>query len=223
MKNVYVLLLSVVCCCAAAGTGHTRDKRSCAADVKKLCADVQPGGGAIVNCLKEHTAELSSECKASISKNTKESLDKKPGRLEDTACKDDIASLCKGTKGGEMVSCLKKNEDSLSSGCKTALKAGRKGKRGGGPGGDMEKNRAACAADVKKLCADITPGGGSIIKCLKENESSLSEKCKATLPKGEPPVMGGEGPGGEGPEGGPRGGGPGGPGMGGPGAPEDDM
>jgi hypothetical protein len=47
-------------------------------------------------------------------------------------------------------------------------------------GGEL---RAACAADVKKLCADVTPGGGRIIQCLKEHKDEVSDGCKQAVMK----------------------------------------
>jgi len=38
-------------------------RAACASDVQKLCAGVQPGGGRIVACLKEHKDSLSDQCK----------------------------------------------------------------------------------------------------------------------------------------------------------------
>jgi gas vesicle protein len=35
-----------------------------------------------------------------------------------------------------------------------------------------------CKADVQKFCKDVKPGGGRIIKCMKEHESDLSAACK---------------------------------------------
>ena len=40
----------------------------CASDMQKLCAGVQPGGGRIVACLKQHQAEVSDGCKLAIAK-----------------------------------------------------------------------------------------------------------------------------------------------------------
>lgn len=41
--------------------------------------------------------------------------------------------------------------------------------------------RQACNADFKKLCANVTPGGGRIIACMKAKESELSQDCRAAL------------------------------------------
>jgi hypothetical protein len=38
--------------------------------------------------------------------------------------------------------------------------------------------RAACADDAKKFCANVQPGGGRIVACLKEHKDSLSEGCR---------------------------------------------
>ena len=39
---------------------------SCQTDADKFCKDVQPGGGQIVMCLKEHEEEVSQECKTTL-------------------------------------------------------------------------------------------------------------------------------------------------------------
>ena len=44
--------------------------------------------------------------------------------------------------------------------------------------------RAACQADVAKLCPGIQPGGGRIMGCLKQNEAQVSTSCKEAIAKG---------------------------------------
>lgn len=39
----------------------------------------------------------------------------------------------------------------------------------------------ACSPDVKKYCADVQPGGGRIMQCMKSHASDLSDACKAAL------------------------------------------
>jgi hypothetical protein len=40
--------------------------KACAADVKKNCAGVKPGGGRIEACMKEHVADISEPCKDAL-------------------------------------------------------------------------------------------------------------------------------------------------------------
>ena len=41
-------------------------RTACEADVKKLCAGVQPGGGRLIQCLKEHKDEVTPPCQATL-------------------------------------------------------------------------------------------------------------------------------------------------------------
>jgi hypothetical protein len=41
----------------------------------------------------------------------------------------------------------------------------------------------ACAADVKKLCANVERGDGRIAQCLRDKADQLSPGCKAQLEK----------------------------------------
>src|SRR5258708_37164626 len=63
-------LLLVVCAATAVQSAQAQDQTSlaairaaCAGDAQRLCAGVQPGGGRIVACLKEHKDSLSDQCK----------------------------------------------------------------------------------------------------------------------------------------------------------------
>jgi len=38
--------------------------------------------------------------------------------------------------------------------------------------------RIACADDIKLLCSNLEPGGGRIVRCLRDNEEKLSPQCK---------------------------------------------
>jgi hypothetical protein len=41
--------------------------------------------------------------------------------------------------------------------------------------------RAACAADFKKLCSDVQPGGGRIRQCIAAHKDELSQGCRDAL------------------------------------------
>lgn len=46
---------------------------------------------------------------------------------------------------------------------------------------DNDALRAACKADAQKLCANVQPGGGRILKCMRAQQGQLSDACKAAL------------------------------------------
>ena len=50
-----------------------RIKRACETDAKRLCPDVKPGGGRILQCLRQHDAELAPDCRKAV-----EPQDKQP-------------------------------------------------------------------------------------------------------------------------------------------------
>ena len=41
--------------------------------------------------------------------------------------------------------------------------------------------RAACLADVQKLCPNVQPGGGRIIDCLAQRKDDVSAPCKQAI------------------------------------------
>jgi hypothetical protein len=72
------LTLLLVCYALSAGQYALADdaaalaalRAGCGADVQRLCAGVQPGGGRILACLKEHKDALSDQCKQAAAQTT---------------------------------------------------------------------------------------------------------------------------------------------------------
>jgi hypothetical protein len=89
-------------------------------------------------------------------------------------CADDVKKFCKDVHpgAGRIARCLKEHENNLSLACKRQMSEVKKG---------VHEFREACEDDVLRLCAGVKPGGGRIIKCLKENENELSPECKAKM------------------------------------------
>ena len=54
--------------CQAAIVRAAAVGRACKADVNQFCANVEPGKGAIADCMKEHAAEISGVCREAMTK-----------------------------------------------------------------------------------------------------------------------------------------------------------
>jgi len=55
-------------------------QQACTGDMEKFCKDVQPGGGRILGCLREHTQELSPACRKITEKREEGIQEKKEPR-----------------------------------------------------------------------------------------------------------------------------------------------
>src|SRR6478735_4002520 len=87
---------------------------ACAADIKKVCDNIEPGNLRVATCVKEHLADLSDVCKA---------------RLAEVAaagktCRADVQQQC-GTERRRIqkVACIKNALSNLSDDCKAAVAA----------------------------------------------------------------------------------------------------
>ena len=94
-------------------------------------------------------------------------------------CADDAARLCQGVKpgGGAIVRCLNEHSSELSPECKEDMAKAKE---------KVKDFAEACAGDARNFCKDAKPGGGRIVRCLKQHESELSAECKGAMqpPKG---------------------------------------
>lgn len=96
------------------GTAAPAHDRACAADVKKFCQGIPAGQRE--GCLKEHVAELSAPCKASIQTAQQQAQDLRQ------ACQGEVAQFCQGVSpGGPLRQCLQQHAAEVSPECKGAL------------------------------------------------------------------------------------------------------
>jgi Golgi apparatus protein 1 len=95
--------------------------------------------------------------------------------LAEDPCALEAQRLCSKAKGETAVlGCLRGQEKELSPACRTNLSALLK---------IAELYGMDCEADARKLCAEVTPGDGAVLRCLKDNESFLSQSCQGAFNK----------------------------------------
>lgn len=97
------------------------------------------------------------------------------------SCNADAAILCPGLPQNSKKSfmCLMAYEDNLSLGCKIGLVEAAMAVEMGLIA--IEYSIEACEADADQYCADIQPGEGRIVSCLRENETKLKKECTTAL------------------------------------------
>ncbi|MGJ4747885.1 hypothetical protein ACQV5M_16125 [Leptospira sp. SA-E8] len=84
-------------------------------------------------------------------------------------CRADKEKYCKESPKGDILSCLRKNEENLSEDCKELLQEVRE---------KAKQRMEACKEDKEKYCSNR---GTAVIRCLQENKNLLGEKCKSAL------------------------------------------
>lgn len=83
------------------------------------------------------------------------------------ACDAQIQEHCADKKAGvEIMTCLRSQEDELSSECKAYL--------------GFFENIPSCVGDADKLCGNPS-SGAAVIACLRGRQTDLSNDCKAEL------------------------------------------
>jgi len=143
---------------------------ACRADSDKFCTDSEDP---IPLCLRAKVADISVPCAVHL---RVEDLDMSP------ACSHDLEHHCVHAMVSreEAVKCLVQRETHLKLGC-TASTLGIR------PREDAEKKKARgfvespCNADVRRLCAGVSPGGGRVLTCLESQLESLSDRCSELL------------------------------------------
>jgi Cysteine rich repeat len=99
--------------------------RVCADDVAKFCQSVKGGQGQIMQCLKEHEADLSPQCQARVQAMATHMKEMS------AACQSDVQQFCTDVSPGRgrLAQCLKQHESELSSSCQTELAQARSMRR----------------------------------------------------------------------------------------------
>jgi hypothetical protein len=109
-------------------------REACAADYRRLCWGVPPGGGRIVLCLNAHADQLSQGCFQALTLNGLAYA----GAFK--ACQADYQVFCAGVPPGygRGLQCLLDNANGLSAPCRSALE-GHELLTPGGGGQDWDK------------------------------------------------------------------------------------
>jgi hypothetical protein len=151
----------------------------CDAAVKTFCSEVKPGGGRILACLKQHEKELSTSCKK-----YQVAIQKMTNSFREAfreACSGDVREFCSSVKSEDelIAACLEEHKSELSESCKRYREAAQKTVEA--LQNTVETLIAKCGEDTKKLCSNVGPGDGRLLRCLRQHEQEVSMACKQLI------------------------------------------
>jgi hypothetical protein len=107
---------------ANAGAQGRKGDGPCAADAKKFCGEVKPGGARVAKCMKSHEAELSPACQAEMKR-----VEERVEQVREE-CKADAEKFCKGIRPGRgrILACLKSHQSELAPACAAEFNRAKK-------------------------------------------------------------------------------------------------
>jgi len=156
------------------------------AQIQQFCHDVSPGGGRILECLRNNEGKIvgDSECHQKLFHVQQEvNLDSRVDATLARECDDEIKYFCSGPRVENLVFCLRMSMNKEGFNMARCGKVIRERL--------MEQNsdsrlsprlNKACKLDIKKFCGHVQPGEGRVIGCLKDvfvnPKSKLSSNCK---------------------------------------------
>jgi hypothetical protein len=119
VSTVFAMLAVVA---TDAGAQAKKGDGPCAADAKKFCGDVQPGGGRIAKCMKSHQAELTPACQAEIKR-----VEERVEQVKEE-CGADAKKFCQGIRPGQgrILACLKSHQAELAPACAAEFNRAKK-------------------------------------------------------------------------------------------------
>jgi hypothetical protein len=122
MRRMIPLMIALFCVSLFVGiNAYADDTRPCADDAAKFCKGVNPGGGRMAACLKEHQKDLTPACRQRT-----ENMMMRSKEMH-KACADDIDKFCQNVQPGkgQIANCMREHKSELSAECQKEFGKGR--------------------------------------------------------------------------------------------------
>jgi hypothetical protein len=138
-------------------------KSACRGDYMKVCASVPTGTQASLQCLQQHSSQVSSGCQSALS-----TVGPAPAPAAPAAATTPAATTAPAAPTGLAAT-------AAPAASAPAAAPVSQPERGG------HALRRDCGSDFEKFCPGAGLGGGRAVGCLKAHASELSASCKAAL------------------------------------------
>eukprot|EP00884_Botryococcus_braunii_P009912 jgi/Botrbrau1/18922/Bobra.177_2s0076.1 len=161
---------------------------ACRSDVDRWCKNVPPGEGRVIECLRDHRADLEEECrKEELKLAIVQSRDVRLRPKLHKACSEEIAIFCKDVRPGKgrVFKCLQESIAKPDFGQNCAQEVEKRATR-------MQEDyrldygiATKCESDVNNICASEKSkahGNATVLKCLVAKYKEIAdEQCMQEL------------------------------------------
>jgi hypothetical protein len=141
-------------------------KSACRGDYQNVCASVPPGTKDALQCLVQHSDQVSSGCRAALA----------PAAGGSSAA----------TTAGSASSAAAPSSGAAPPPATAAAAATAPAARPLSPREEAMVVRSKCGGDFHKLCSDVPLGGGRAAACLRAHASELTPACRGALASAAP-------------------------------------
>jgi hypothetical protein len=145
-------------------------KSACRGDYQNVCASVPPGTKDSLQCLVQHSDQVSSGCRAALA----------------PAGSATAASPASSSGSATAASPASSSGNAPPSGTATAAAAAPAAAHTLSPRQEAMAVRSKCSGDFQKLCSSVQLGGGRAAACLRAHASELTPACRAALQSAAP-------------------------------------
>ena len=140
-------------------------KSACRGDYQNVCASVPPGTKDSLQCLVQHSDQVSSGCRAALAP---------------------AAGGSSAATAGSTPSSAAPSASNAPPGTAAAAAAAPAAARSLSPREEAMAIRSKCGADFQKFCSGVQLGGGRAGACLRAHASELTPGCRGALTSAAP-------------------------------------
>jgi Cysteine rich repeat len=176
-QPILLAMLGFICVTTQAGAQQPSQaqisaiRASCQADYRAHCAGVPTGGKPALNCLQKNLETLSSACQTAVNAVGGGAASAPPPAQASPAPAPPLpAPSGAATEPAPEPSAVP-----------PAAAPPPRSYPPMSPRQELALLRQSCGADYRAFCADVQPGGGRVIACLRDNGPSLSPRCRSAL------------------------------------------
>lgn len=131
-------------------------KSACRGDYMKVCSSVPTGTQASLQCLVQHTQDVSAGCRSALAPAT-------PSTTPVAATPAGTSAAAAPATAAPAAAAVAPPAQQMS------------------PRDEARVVRANCGSDLQKFCPEVRLGGGRALGCLRTHAADLSPSCQSTL------------------------------------------